>query len=186
MDQGDIIDAVIVDDEDAQIIDPEQVMRDQHIAGLRAMAQWLEEQPAAEIPGRPLTKYHACANGGKMALLMRQLGGHWEKGIDWSGDFTLTRKFGPQIQYVLYTKREAVCRKVVKGTKTKTVQKPADPVRQKQLEDELAALPSVDTVETEEDVEWECPESLLELTRDHYQRELNAAPAELDAGEDGL
>jgi hypothetical protein len=161
MSEIEIVDAELVDEE-PQMIDAQAVRRSEHIGGLRALASFLEQRPDAET-GFEQTVYHACANGGEMALLMKRLGGYWEKGVDLQGDFTLTRRFGPLLVYRLYTAREAVCQRVVKGTKQETVEVAADPARKAALEAELAGLETTTKVEHVEDIEWVCPESISAL-----------------------
>jgi len=68
---------------------------------------------------------------------------------DISGDYASAMlTFGSTITLQVYTQRDAVCERVVVGTRTKTVQEP-DP-------DAVAALPMVTREVIIEDVEWQC------------------------------
>lgn len=135
------------------------------IENLRALADWLESNPkAVKLPAIALTAneyiyaYAKKADGStdysqtdeyetrsKMREIARALGS-CEK--DYSGGlFELTKQFGDnygsRIRLIFRTKRDAVCRKVVKSTKT--------------IPAETRVIPE----RIEEEVEWVCTDSLL-------------------------
>lgn len=84
----------------------------------------------------------------KMAAIATELGGRWEKHTT-EHYFTLSRSFGPHT-ISLESPRDAVCTKRVVGTEEKEVRK----------------VKEYETVtETVEVVEWDCPPSLLALSK---------------------
>ena len=87
-----------------------------------------------------------------MAQMARALGGRWSKRTnDWS--FFLEQEVVPGVVYKLQSDRAGVCERVVVGQKPVEVPDP----------DYLAKAPTVTTLVDE--VEWRCPDSLLEMTR---------------------
>lgn len=116
--------------------------REEFIAGLRDLADWLEERP--ELPG-PV--------GGERVLVFTQdaetfreyLGHMGAVEKNYSGDdyARAIKRFGP-INYEVFTDREKVCRRVQVGTRTVAQEVPVEDVETK-------------TVEVEEPVyEWDC------------------------------
>lgn len=122
--------------------------REEFIAGLRALADWLEERP--ELPA-PI--------GGERVLVftqdvetfrehLRHMGAVEKK---YSGDdyACAIKRFGP-INYEVFTDREKVCRRMQVGIRTIVQEVPVEDVETK-------------TVEVEEPVyEWDCSPFLAE------------------------
>jgi hypothetical protein len=105
--------------------------------GLRDCIAFLEAHPTVPIP-YDVTLNTFVDSREKMSEIARAA--TWEK--HYSDDyFWLTQAFGP-VRLDINTRRETVCRKVVKGTKT------------------LAAVPE----RVVEDVEWVCDEPLLAVS----------------------
>jgi hypothetical protein len=128
----------------------------QCIRGLRELADWLEAHPEAQqTASYGITLNHPCKDAEELVRLARSLGGRWDKNESSDCYFTLTRRFGPTVQYDLYVAREAVCTKRLVGTKTRTIEGP-DP-------EDVAALPKVLQTVVEEEFEWDCPPSLVAL-----------------------
>lgn len=85
------------------------------IAGLRQLANWLEDHPGLEVP---------YALGGAVFVelaearaFMAEAPGGWEKKD--SGDYwAYDRKFAGRVTYTAYVGREQLCQRVQVGTKT--------------------------------------------------------------------
>jgi len=127
------------------------------IKGLRDFADFLEANPDASVPFSGLLAMDFPQSKAEMATTAKGLGGHWEKTDRVDGQFQLKRNFGPWCEYRLSISREAVCERIVKGTREITLTE-ADPAA---LAEAVAALPQIKRTETVEDVEWVCPPSLL-------------------------
>lgn len=121
-------------------------------AGLRQLADLLEDEPESELP-YSVAVYHSVygwrlpegtTERSELRRLARQLGGRWEKGA-LGESFTLTRKLGGRVEYRLSTAREAVCEKRVVGQHY--VEKP-----------DYTYAPTHRVLE--DIVEWDCPEVL--------------------------
>lgn len=89
--------------------------RASNIAGLRQLANWLEDNPGIEMP---------YTMGGavfveltEVRAFMAEAPGGWDKKD--SGDYwAYDRKFAGHVTYTAYVARENLCRKVQVGTKT--------------------------------------------------------------------
>jgi hypothetical protein len=127
--------------------------RAETIKGLRDFADFLEANPEASVPFSGLLAMDFPQSKAEMATAAKGLGGHWEKTDRVDGQFQLKRNFGPWCEYRLSINREAVCERIVKGTREITLTAP-DP-------EAIAALPQIERTETVEDIEWICPPSLL-------------------------
>src|SRR5882672_2620324 len=126
--------------------------RADYIAGLRTLADILETHDELPLPyqltaGTGFAFYALSSEKKKHAktLLpswMRAIGGTWRK--EWHGDyFDLCGNVGP-IPVRLSTFRDAVCKRVVTGTREVTLEEP-DP-----------GAPKVPVTRVIEDVEWVC------------------------------
>lgn len=127
--------------------------REKQIAGLRALADFLEANPDIKNPheyGGHIYFYGADSKE-QMTRWRRRAGGTWEKGFDYAGDFTLTGNVGGHA-ITLNTRRENVCTRRVVGTRTETVREYPE-----------GALVDIEMIEVEKEVEiveWECPDTL--------------------------
>ena len=131
--------------------------RAQHVAQLRAAADFLEANP--DLPSlfaEELSIYfwEWMVDNVKEAMTTyrRRIGGLWKKDTDGDLYFKLIGKLGG-FPITLVTQRDAVCERRVIGTRTAVTEEVLDP--------ELAKdIPKI-TVEREiEEVEWICPETL--------------------------
>lgn len=114
--------------------------REEKIAGLRALAAYLEAHP--EVPVPVLGRMYAFATKDKLRAIARALRSATKTA---SGDyFALEKSFGPVILQVNFP-RDQVCRRVVVGV---------DHVPEKTIPAHIV-----------ERVEWFCPESLLRPER---------------------
>jgi|SRR5215831_19492228 len=127
--------------------------REEIIAGLREMADWLEATPEA-----PVSSWMApmvwCPSPSKESLvaLAKAAGGISKKYQN--NTFELRKDFAGGVFYLADTRRENVCTKRVVGTKKVEVQDP-------QL---LAEVPKI---EVDEDiVEWDCHPLLQQTTNE--------------------
>lgn len=134
-------------------------MRDRKdvVAGLRAMADWLELHPGANLPF--VQVYHYVADAPTLVELADDLGGRWDKQVE-ENDFALVRDFGGEVRYKLYTSREEVCTRTVIGQKPVVKKVPVDPKREAELREQLCELAQHEETVYEDIVEWECPPSL--------------------------
>jgi hypothetical protein len=134
------------------------------VAAFRAYTGWLEAHPEASVPS-----FICCSQSvepEEMAEIARAYGGKWIKGTS-EHSFTLTRKWdapGTTIDHILFAPREKVCERVVVGTEVRVIEEP-DPQA-------VAALPKIKRVETVEQVEWRCPDSLLSPDADTFAEEI--------------
>lgn len=129
--------------------------RSEYVAGLRALADLLEQHDIIPLPwagsGSPMSMNFLYGGDEKERLIaaMRAIGGTWQKDVrdgEYSDYFDATRKLhGLSIKLTAY--RDAVCRRVVKGTETVDV--PA-----------VEAQPA--RTERREIVEWVCEPLLAE------------------------
>lgn len=83
--------------------------------------------------------------------IIRAIGGHWDKAD--KGFFHFTHQVAPGVILEVIVEREAVCRRVVTGTREVTRTIPA-----------IEAQPEREVTETVEDVEWECEPVLPEVS----------------------
>jgi len=132
--------------------------RADYIAGLRALADLLEQHDELPLPShgasQPLDWWiweHEVEDAkAVMATIVRLLPGAKSKVVGESGAsswFTVEAKLhGLRIN--VNARRNTVCRRVVKGVREVT-KEVADP-------EALAAVPTVTVTETVEDVEWVC------------------------------
>ena len=157
------------DDEivDAELVDPLEVSdstavavpmseaKRAYIAGLREMADFMEEHPDLAPEYSSYIAYIFASTKRKMAMLGLQLGNAEKSANDsW---FNVTRKFGPHSLQVTIA-RDLACEKKVVGTITEEVEVP-DP-------EAVAKLPTVKRTTVTEKVEWICPPSLHDLLRE--------------------
>lgn len=128
-------------------------MTEETIAGLRELADWLEQHPeqAAHLDLAGGTKlYHFSHTREEFTDAARALGGHRQKNAD-DAWFNVERQFGP-ITVQVTIAREKVCEKIVTPREvTKHVPDPAL----------VSEIPLVAVTEVVEDVEWVCVESLM-------------------------
>ncbi len=111
--------------------------RDAYIAGLRALADFLEAEPGVPVSANDTLNVFTDKAG--VTAAARAKGG-WRKEYG-SAHFWLTRSFGP-IAFEVNASRNSVCRKVSTGTRVIPAQ-PAQPER------------------TEEVFDWICDETSL-------------------------
>jgi hypothetical protein len=116
----------------------EMTDRELVIAGLREFADFLDAHPA--IPATP-QKFLCCILDRDEFLKLARVTS-WRKVYESPNFFTLRKTFGSGAELDVYTDRENVCRKVVKGTRF------------------VAAQPATEAHE-EEIVEWVCEEASL-------------------------
>lgn len=143
----------------------ETTARQNQIDTMRAIADWLEAHPAAEVgsvyseSGGTWRILHPIHSRAEMIRAAREIGGKWTKGkppehtVSGQDYFELHQQILPGVDYQIYGNRELVCERVVVGTETREVEGP-DP-------DAVAALPVVKRTEEVERVEWRCPPSIL-------------------------
>lgn len=141
----------------AAAADSEDGRRAAYVAGLRAVADTLEDRPEVPLPfeGRaePLT-FHFLYDGDPRAALAaaaRALGGTWAKvtrdyGAGGAYFDLLGEACGVRLRLTAY--RDAVCERVVTGTEDVT-----DWVKDPE---KLAAVPLVEVTRPVETVEWRC------------------------------
>jgi hypothetical protein len=128
--------------------------RAEYIAGLRALADVLEQNPHLVLP---LAEHFSafCSTREQLQDWMRVLPGEKRKSLNHALSHmtvgTYTGQFGPH-GFLAWIERDTVCRRVVTGTRTvvKTVPAPD--------------APTVEVTETVEDVEWQCEPLLAEAT----------------------
>jgi len=116
--------------------------------GLRELADWIEEHPEMPRPGPTLNVYELNSRDEAVACL-KALGSCKKEYTE--NNFYLSREFGPiKLAFMFY--RTAVCKRRVVGVKeVGTAVVPA-----RIIPEEI--IPA----HTEEIVEWDCGESLLE------------------------
>jgi hypothetical protein len=123
--------------------------RQEAIAGLRALADFLDANPDAKLPHN-VQAMECVQSADALATRVRDLGGSWEKGTDESY-FELTRSFGPRVSYQVFATRANVCERVVVGTEEVEVK-------------EYPAVEPITKTVTREVVEWRCPPILASST----------------------
>lgn len=113
----------------------------EQIAGIRALADFLEAHPEVVFTGQTFLSYTD-----RDGLVAAAKCGTWRKDYTSDNFFTLDKNFGGGVHLHVYTEREAVCRKVVTGTRIVDAEpaKPAVPAHEEPIE------------------EWICDEALLE------------------------
>ncbi len=131
--------------------------RNSYTAGLRALADFLDAHPDIRLPytgtAVPLTIYLLRSSREDFVAAVKALPGKREKVVDDHGTFRVRAHFGNiPVEVVAY--RDAVCERVVTGTRAVTREVP-DPQA-------LAAVPTTTLTETVEDVEWVCAPLLSE------------------------
>jgi hypothetical protein len=135
----------------------EDEARGEYIAGLRALADLLDQHPDVPTPyhGHDVELAIFTRNKDELITTARALPGKLDKAFDARRDvygFELHGKIHG-LQVIVYAHRDQVCHRVVTGTRqvTKTVPAPDAPM--------------VEITETVEDVEWQCEPLLAEATR---------------------
>lgn len=131
------------------------------ITQLHAIAAWLQSHPDAHVDDivcdfatkRLQLNSYRVGSREQLADVTRQIGGRWNKN-GFENLFYLEQEIAPDADYRLVLLREQVCERVVTGTETRKIVEP-DP-------DLVAALPTVERVETVETVEWRCEPILAE------------------------
>jgi hypothetical protein len=98
---------------------PEQHRRRQFIEGLRAVAQFYEENPAAWYDGIHLTLSMYLWGRGTREILAQTVRafGHCTTHHDHT-NITVSRKFSEQVTLSVFAPRVKVCRRVLRGTET--------------------------------------------------------------------
>lgn len=124
--------------------------RAEYVAGLRTLADLLEQQPDLQLPatGRT-TAVYVIADGDQKAQLAdwaRAMTGRKTKDAS-DAYFSLEGKVGG-LDVIVIANREDVCERVVVGTRD-VVEEAPDP-------EAVAALPKTTVTRTEEIVEWRC------------------------------
>jgi hypothetical protein len=127
--------------------------RTAYTAGLRALADLLDQHPEVPLPydgtSTPITIMHLGTNPATrdaFAATVRAFPGHRSKDADGTYFDVTVDVHGLKVKVTTY--RDAVCERVVTGTREVTREVP-DP-------DALAAVPTTTVTETVEDVRWEC------------------------------
>lgn len=110
--------------------------------GLRELADFLDEQP--EFPVPPFNAVYIHCHNKEQLVQRAKLFKPFEKSIDSSHDYVLTRKFGP-LSVRLYTARKNVCTRRVVGQEWKEGVE-ASPATEGRMVDKY---------------EYDCPEHLL-------------------------
>lgn len=135
----------------------EQDRRAAYTAGLRQLADILDAHPEVPLPyegtgkslGKRISFYYLGDKDPRAALAAarRAFGVPMEKNDSIDSSFSLTGSLAG-LHFALTAEREAVCERVVVGTREVEVEE-ADPAA-------VAALPKVKRTVTVEDVEWRC------------------------------
>lgn len=130
--------------------------RERYIDGLRTLATALEAHPEIPLPwagsGSPMDISFLGGDNarGDMARVAKLIPCKWTKKV-WGGEnisyFSLEGQIGA-LKVTLTAFRDAVCRRVVTGTREVT-EKVKDPAK-------LAEVPEVEVTRTEQIVEWDC------------------------------
>jgi hypothetical protein len=96
----------------------EQHRRRQFIAGLRAVAQFYEETPAAWYDGMPLTlNMYVWGRAARKTLSeAARAFGHCNKIYD-DNNITVARQFSEQVTVAVFAAKARVCRRVVLGAR---------------------------------------------------------------------
>lgn len=135
----------------------------EYVAGLRAFADWVEENAEGlewELDREDSLDFLMPAlNRADFARYARMLG-RGEKRVD-EVHFFLERRFGPVRAYA-YVSRELVCERKVVATREITKLVP-DP-------EQVALVPMVEVTEKVEDVEWVCDPAILAGNGNHSIR----------------
>jgi hypothetical protein len=134
-----------------RLSNPDQRRRAQFINGLRAVAQFYEENPGAWYDGVHLT-LNMYIWGRKTREILAQTAralGQCTKNYD-DTNITISRKFSDQVTLSVFASRANVCRRVILGTRIL-------PARTLPASDEVY-LPAT----TEEIVGWRCDPLLYE------------------------
>jgi hypothetical protein len=127
--------------------------RERYIDGLRVLAAVLEKHPEVELPSDgtdiPLAiNFWGADARERMAAAARAIPTSWEKKVsDKSDYFRLIGRLGG-LQVELSSYRDAVCKRVVTGTREVT-EKVKDP-------DKLAEVPEIEVKRVVEEVTWDC------------------------------
>jgi hypothetical protein len=96
----------------------EQLRRRQFIAGLRAVAQFYEENPAAWYDGMHLTlNMYVWGRAARKTLIQTARAfGHCNKTYD-DNNVTVSRQFSEQVTVAVFAAKARVCRRVVLGSR---------------------------------------------------------------------
>ena len=138
--------------------------RAKEVAGLRALADFLEANPEAENPHRYGGSVYFCdrtdydtgevTSSAKQEMIRwrKMAGGTWHKGKSWDDSrFELKGNVGGH-GITLSASREAVCERIVVATETKIVK-----------EYPPGAFDGIEQIDVEKEVEiveWKCPDTL--------------------------
>lgn len=156
------VDAWIAKSDDVNARDRREMrnQRAEKIAGLRQLADFLEQHPEAESLD-DLRIFDYCLTRDALVRKARVLGGRWEKK---PGEhyFELHRQIGP-VDYQLYTLRGQACEARVVGTVPVTEERFVDPGRAAVLQAELDALTERVVVGERDVVEWDCAPVLKDV-----------------------
>jgi hypothetical protein len=101
-----------------QSMDSDQRRRRHFIAGLRAVAEFYEQNPDAYYDGMPIT-LNMYAWGGAARQTLRRMAlalAPCNKVYD-DHNVTVSRQFGEQITVAVFAPRARICRRVVTGTR---------------------------------------------------------------------
>lgn len=128
--------------------------RDKYTNGLRMLADFLDENQDFNLPHMGCDEYSRVlwfeyGNDAKYKIkaMARNLPGKIEKSYSES-DFNLTGKLDG-LHYKIFAKREAICERIVTGTKMEIMKVPIGEVEYEYVEKEV------------EIVDWICDQSLL-------------------------
>jgi hypothetical protein len=140
-------------EEDAARSAPPPTARQRYTALLRDLAAFMDEHEEFPEPYvHPDGMLHFTCGGGPgtretLAALRRALGGKWTKDARDDGYIEIKGEWHGR-RVLLSASREAVCRKVVTGTRevTEIVKDPA----------KLAEVPEIEVTRTEDIIEWVC------------------------------
>ena len=123
-----------------------------YTAGLRDLADWLDAHPEWVPLGACKLFFYQPPDGNPLETLSRcarDMGTAVKETNDRS--FRLVKSFGPH-EFIVFTNREAVCERVVTGTRTEVQRVPVAPAAEPEYEEREVTV---------EEVSWVCPPSLL-------------------------
>ena len=130
----------------------EQHRRRQFIAGLRAVAKFYEENPAAWYDGMHLTlNMYVWGRAARQTLIdTARAFGRCNKTYD-DNNITVSRQFSEQVTLAVFAARARVCRRLVRGTRF--------------LPEKIVAATSEVRIppSTVEIVEWQCDPLLKQI-----------------------
>lgn len=141
-------------DEAARPVSPHEKLAAEQVAGLRALADFIEANPEQALSMRVPLKYlgsHIAADPKTAFASFAAAGARAGLAVDkeYSTDYAkVAVTFSPAVVVTHQADRAEVCERVVVGTETVTKLVP-DPAK-------LAAVPEVEVSEEVEIVEWQC------------------------------